>query len=172
MLPYPNSSAREVDVFGDDPDYDYHYHCELEQEVANDTIPSIFGLDYEQLEYEANISLGKVGIDDARYTLTSSDHYCRSFDHDGYQSLFPRPGESAINVLDPWDDDETWDSDETDEDNEAEIELLHDTPLVIHRHLEGVDLAISFAEELEPIPLKDTELIEPIYGAPKMVSRC
>ncbi len=167
MLPYPRSSARDVDIFGDDPDYGWDCYYELEDETANDLIPNIFGPDYQQLDYEANISLGKLERSEGLYALTSRDEYYNSLDHDGYAGLFHRPVESVVGFLDPWNSDEGGDSDEADGDNETEVELLHDTPLVIHRHLEGVDLAISFLEDLEPLPLKDTELIEPIYGPPK-----
>jgi hypothetical protein len=180
MASYPNASERDVDIFEASSDYGY----ELEQRYEADHeamghIYHLFGRNEFEVNQESLLGLDKNATAEARYALTTYDSYYRSMDHDGYEELFYWSEPEDQGEWSSEDDDEHWDSDEMDEEDDISDDgyivqasirhrgLLRETPIVMHRNLADVDLAIMFPDELRPIPPNDTELIDPLYGPPK-----
>lgn len=180
-LSYPQCGSRDVDIFDEDDDYDIERHSELEHSMTDDELCKLFGKSEEQLVFEALAPLDRVQRAEAQHALTAADGYYNSADHDDYGVIFEIFEEAyearslrAIE-LDGSDDDGESEDDRSatgDEDDDPSPtfrcgRLLHEVPLVIHRNLVDLDLAILFPEDRHRIPSKDTELLDPIYGPPK-----
>ncbi|KAJ9602320.1 hypothetical protein H2200_013175 [Cladophialophora chaetospira] len=186
LLPFPYSSIREVDIFGENPGYDYGSRWKLEEEVMED-LYYFFEQSEEDTKNEAGPSFDRSWSNYARDLLNPSDDYHNLPKNDDYESLLQSLGTIASGArafeFTDWDgdnDDYDDDDDGSDDDDESEDEhgsgnppgafcwdLLENRPLVVHRNLTDLDLAILFPNDFHPIPSKDTELIDPLFGAPK-----